>query len=220
MSRIDGDLRVTGTLTAGTVALSDNALTSNSQIHPNAAITRAKMAQVANAVLPVPLAACRVWDSWQPLPATAGNDDLGAIAGTWGTAVPHIESSDSGATSVTQYLGFEYTLPDHYDDGQSITIRIPAKMRVIADTSAALDLEAYLSDGEGAVSGGDLCATAAQSINNAAWDDYDFTITETSRTAGDQLFFRVKVAIVDSATATDHVTAWLGRIQPLIDVRG
>jgi hypothetical protein len=89
----------------------------------------------------------------------------------------------------------------------------------VADASAALDLECYLSDGQGAVSGGDLCATAAQSINNAAWDDYDFVITETSRAAGDQLFFRVKVAIVDASTGTDHVTAWLGRIQPLIDVR-
>ena len=219
MSRIDGDLRVTGTLTAGTTVLTDNSLTSNSQIHPSAGITRAKMAHIANAVFSIPLAACRVWNSWQPLPATAGSDDLGAIAGTWATDVPHIESSDSGATSVTQYLGFEYTLPDHYDDGQTITIRIPAKMRVVSDTTATLDLECYLSDGEGAVSGGDLCATAAQDINNAAWDDYDFVITPTSRAAGDQLFFRVAVAIVDNSTADDHVTAWLGRIQPLIDVR-
>jgi len=197
----------------------DNLITANSQIKAGTAITRAKMAQTAAAVFPIPLASMRVWNTWQPLPAAAADDDLCAIAGTWATDVPHIESSDSGATSVTQYLGFEFTLPDDYDEAETLTLRIPAKMRVVADTSAAVDVEAYLSDGNGAVSGGDLIATAATTINSADWANKDFTITATSRAPGDKIFFRVKITIVDAATAADHVTAWLGDIEILADIR-
>jgi len=220
MSRLDGNLNVTGTLTAGTMVASDNMITNTSQIHVNAGITRARMAQVANAVFPVAFNEMRVWNSWQQLPATAAADDLAVIAGTWATDVPHVESSDSGSTSVTQYLAFEKTLPDYYDDGQTLTLRIPAKMRVVADDTATIDVEAYLSDGNGAVSGADLISTAATSINSDSWANKDFTITPTSRVAGDKIVFRVAVAIVDSGTVTDHVTAWLGDIQLLVDVRG
>ena len=220
MSRIDGDVHVTGTLTAGKMVASDNMITTNAQVSATAAITRAKMAQVQAAVFPVPLASMRVWDSWQQLPATAATDDLAVIAGAWGTDVPHIESSDSGETSVTQYLGFEATLPDNYDEGQSLTLRIPAKMRVAADDTATVDVEAYLSDGNAAVDGADLIATAAQSINSTSWANKDFVITPTSRTAGDKIFFRVAVAIVDANTVADHVTAWLGDIQLRVHTRG
>ena len=187
MSKIDssGDLHVTGTLTAGLMVIPDNSLTSNTAIHANAAIARSKMAQVANAVFPISLSECRIWDSWLPLTAAANNDDVGVIAGTWGTAVPHIETSDSGETSVTQYWGWEFTLPENYDAAQNITVRIPAAMLVVSDTSATLDLECYLSDSNAAKSGSDLVATAAQSIKFVSWDDYDYVITATSRAAGE-----------------------------------
>ena len=219
MSRIDGDVHVTGTLTAGTMVASDNMITSNGQIRAGTDMTRTKMAQVANGVFAIPFASMRVWNTWQPLPLAAADDDLGVIAGTWGTDVPHIESSDSGVTSVTQYLGFEYTLPDNYDGAQSLTLRIPAKMRVAADTSAKLDVEAYLSDGNALVSGADLIGTAEQDLT-ADWGNKDFVVTATSRAAGDKIFFRVKVAIVDGATVADHVTAWLGDVKMLVDIRG
>ena len=220
MSRFDGDMHVTGTLTAGAMTAPDNLITANSQIKAGTNITRAKMAQVAAAVFPIPLASMRVWNTWQPLPAAATADDLGSIAGTWATDVPHVESSDSGQTSTTQYLGFEFTLPDDYDEAETLTLRIPAKMRVVADGSATVDVSAYLSDGNGAVSGGDLIATTATTINSADWANKDFTITATSRAPGDKIFFRVVVAIVDTNTATEHVTAWLGDIEILADIRG
>ena len=220
MSRVDGDLHVTGTITSGSMVVPDNAIASNAAIAANCGITKAKHAQVANAVFPIPVHALRVWDSWQQLPAAAGTDDLGCIAGTWGTAVPHIESSDSGETSVTQYAGFEFTLPDHYDDAQSITVRIPAVMGVVTDTTATVDVECYLSDGNSLKSGSDICATAATSIKFAAWDDYDFTITATSRAPGDKLFFRIAVALVDSGTVAAGVTAKLGDIEVLLDIKG
>jgi len=219
MSRLDGDYHVTGTLTAGAMTAPDNLITANSQIKAGANITRAKMAQVVNAVFPIPFAAMRVWNTWQPLPAAATSDDLGVIAGTWATSVPHVESSDSGETSVTQYLGFEFTLPDDYDEAESLTLRIPAKMVVAADTSAKVDVEAYLSDGNALVSGGDLIATAEKDIT-ADWGNNDFAITATSRAPGEKIFFRVKVAIVDASTAAADVTALLGDIKILADVRG
>jgi len=202
------------------MVIPDNAIMSGDAIHVNAGIARSRMAQVANSVFPVPVSACRIWDSWLPLTAAANTDDVGCVAGTWGTDVPHLESSDTGETSVTQYWGWECTLPDNYDGAQSITVRIPAVMAIVIDTTATLDLECYLSDGNAAKSGSDICATAAQSINSAAWANYDFTITATSRTAGDKLFFRAVLALVDSGTVAAGVTAKIGDIEMLIDIRG
>ena len=220
MSRLDGDLNVTGTLTAEAIVLPANSLTANTQVQAGADIARSKMAQSSNDIFPIPVHACRVWDSWQQLPAAAANDDMGCIAGTWGTDVPHLESSDSGETSVTQYWGFEFTLPDNYDEAQSITVRIPAKMKVVSDTTATLDVECYLSDSNALKSGSDLITTAAQSIKFATWDDYDYAVTSTSRAPGDKLFLRCVVAIVDSGTAAADVTAVIGDIEMLIDTRG
>ena len=110
-------------------------------------------------------------------------------------------------------------LPAEYDTGQTVTLRINGGMvTTVSDTTATVDVEAHESDGEGGV-GSDLCATAAQSINNLSFAQKDFSITPTGLSAGDLLDVRIAVAVDDSATGT-AVIGSIGSIALLCDVRG
>lgn len=112
----------------------------------------------------------RVWDAVATnLPATPASDDLGLIGGTWGTGVPSIQTGDlKAAGSTTRYARCQFQLPPEYVTGTGIVLRLHAGMiTTIAGTAATVDVEVYKSGKEFLVSGSDLCATAATSINIA-----------------------------------------------------
>lgn len=205
VARIDGDLRVTGSLQV------DGTMPS---------YARSNLAQDANAAFTVPMALLRVWDALATnLPATGGTDDLGLYGGTFGSASPKVSTGDFKNTSVTRYARFQFQLPAEYDAGQSVTVRLVAGMlTTVASTSCTLDVECYKADEASGV-GLDLCTTAAQSINSTSFADKDFAITPTGLTAGDILDIRLTIAGVDSATAT-VVEAAIGSIQVLCDIKG
>lgn len=197
---------------AGSIATAD--------ISATADIARTQMAQNALDTFAIPLALLRVWDAMQTnLPGTASSDDLAIITGTLGSDAPTIQTSDGKATTVTQYARFQFALPVNYDAAETVTLRMRAGMvTTISDTSATLDAQVYLQDRDGAV-GGDICATAAQSINALAHANYDFTITPTTLNPGDMLDIRIAIAITDSATGT-AVIGEISALELLIDTRG
>lgn len=166
---------------------------------------------------PVPLSECKTWDAAATnIPAAGANDDLGLVTGTLATDVPTLQSGDSKAATTNRYAGFYVPVPAEYVDGETITIVINAGMKTtVSDTSANLDLEAYRV-GAPTV---DVCATAQQSINSLTAADKSFTITPTGVVAGELLFCRVKVAIVDGATAT-AVIGKINSITAKFDVKG
>lgn len=141
----------------------------------------------------------RVHDANQtPLPATAANDDLAQIGGTFGTATPTIQAADPGGTSVTAYGRIQTQLPGDYVAGSPVTLRARAGVLTsVADASCTLDAEVYAADGDGGVSA-DLCATAAQSMNSLTFANLDFTVTPTALGPGDVLDIRLTVAAVDA----------------------
>ena len=170
----------------------------------------------------VPLTELRVHDAMQTLlPAAGVNDDLGLVGGTFGSGTPSAQTSDlKAAGATTQYARFQCPLPAEYADGETVVLRLHAGMlTTVADGSATIDIEAYLSDDEAGVSGADLCATAAQSINSLSVADKDFTITSGALSAGDTLDVRIAVTITDTATGTE-VKGILGSIDRLCDCRG
>jgi hypothetical protein len=183
-------------------------------------IARTKLLQEDLVAIGVPLSSLKVWDDLSAnLPGTAAADDLAIIEGTWGTDAPTIQTSDAKAATVTQYARFEIPISDSYVLGQTIQIRIRAGMiTTISDTSATVDLQVYVNDGDGAA-GSDLCTTAAQSINSLTKADFDFTLTGTSLVRGDVLDCRVAIAITDSATGT-AVIGEISKISLLQDIRG
>jgi len=172
------------------------------------------------AVLALPLGEWRVHDApLSTLPTTAANDDFGFIAGTFGTDAPILKTIDCktlGATSI--YARLFHALGNEYEHGETLKIRIHGGMNTtVADTSATVDVEVYVSDGEGDV-GSDLCATAAQSINGATgFDDYDFTITATGLSPGTILNIRVAMAINDAAGST-AVIGQIGKTSLVRDI--
>lgn len=186
---------------------------------PNNAIERDSMKQVADQILRITPFDWRVWDSGQPLPSAAANDDLGIVAGTFGTDVFTVQGGDVKTLSSTRRAIAHVALPDYYDDGQSVTIRLRAGMdTTVASTSCTLDVEAY-EVGDSGGSGSDLCTTAAQNMNSLTPADLDFTITSTNLAAGDILEIRISVTYVDSATGTAVIPV-LYKAAVLFDARG
>lgn len=168
----------------------------------------------------VPLTACRVHDALHTnLPATAANDDMALITGTPGTDAPTLQGVDFGGTSCDEKAAFEFALPPEYVSGETITVVVTAAMlTTLSDGTATVDVECWAIDGAGAVSA-DICATAAQSINSLTPAAKSFTITPTSRVAGDVLIVRLAFAGSD----TGNVGVMIPEIQKVVvkcDVKG
>jgi hypothetical protein len=169
----------------------------------------------------VPWDIWRVHDAYQTLlPGTSATDDLGLIGGTFGTDSPSIQTYDvkaAGAQSL--YARGAIVLPPNYVAGQTVELRCHAGMlTTVADNSCTLDVEAYESDEEAGISA-DLCATAAENINNLTLADKDFTITASGLEAGSLLDVRLTVAVNDASSGT-VVKAIIGAVKLLCDTQG
>jgi len=161
----------------------------------------------------IPITSAVVWDSGQPLPSTAANDDLGFAfgAGVSASVSPVIETGDIKASNSTRKAAIPIILPDRYSAGKSLTLKMFAGAKTtISDTSMTLDVEVFKSDGDG-TSNADICATSAISINSLTHASRDFTITPTGLVAGDLLWAVISIAYNDSATAT-AVIGQIGKI--------
>jgi len=192
----------------------------NYTIAGNADIAFTKIAQRVLAESVISLTQARVWDAVQTnLPATPASDDLGIITGTWGTNPVRITAGDVKALgSTTRRLYLASPIPSNYEDGQTIQLRIRAKMETtVADTSCTIDAEAYVGS-DGAL-GSDLVTTSATSMNSLSAANYDFTINATGVDPGDLIEVRLSIASNDAATAT-AVTPAIYSVSLLCDTRG
>lgn len=207
VGRFVGDVEITGNVKLG----------SGSVISPSR--PRSEFLQENLAVYPIPAFAFSVWDSGQPLPATAASDDLGIYVGTYGTHTLALTAGDVKTLTATRYARAQIQLPPEYVAGETVTIRVSGGMlTTVASTSCTVDIEAYASDRKGAVDGADLCATSAQSINSLTFGDKDFQITPTDLAPGDWLDVRLTIASVDAATGT--VVKPLVTVELLADIKG
>lgn len=219
MSRIDGNLSVSGYFSSGGMACPSNSV-ATAAIY-DSAVTRAKIAQETLVAYPVPLTSLRVWNAFQTvLPNPSASDDLGMYGGTFASGSQYIATYDvKTAGAVTLYARCRVALPAEYDAAESVSIRIcQAKTSATAGTSSTVDVEAYRVDKGGGI-GSDLCATAAQSINSATAADKDFVITPTTLNPGDELDVRITVAVNDAAGGSP-VIAQFGGIDLMCDIRG
>lgn len=202
------DVRITGALTIKNTGV--------------AAQTRATVLQQdANAIFPINLTTLRVWDAYQTnLSGTAATDDLALVGGTFATAPPVISAGDlKAAGATTRYARFQMSLPECYDAGETVTLRISAGMvTTIADTSCTVDVQCYKIDKITGI-GSDLCATAATTMNSLTFANKDFTITASGLSAGDVFDVRIAVACTDAATGT-AVTPTIASIDLLCDIKG
>lgn len=192
----------------------------NYTIAGNADIAPTKIAQRPLAKSIIPLTWFRVWDAVASNPpSAASSDDLALVTGTWATNPVRITAGDVKALGpTTRRIYFAVPIPANYEDGQTIRIRIRAKMETtVADTACTIDLEAYVgSDG---VLSSDLVTTPAISMNSLTAAAYDFTINATGVDPGQLLECRLSIAANDAATAT-AVTPAVYEVALLCDTRG
>lgn len=205
-SSITGDLSVSG----------------NARIAGSITPLRARSAllvQLAEQPYPIDLGNGRVHDAPQTLIGTPGTDDLGLEGDTFGTDSVYVTTGDlKAAGATTRRARYQYALPPQYEAGETVKIRVTAGMlTTIADTTATVDIEVYSKDGDRTVTG-DLCTTAAQSINSLTAADLDFTVTATSLTPGSELDIRLSVAVNDGATATAVIGTVIS-LKLLLDIR-
>lgn len=194
-SQIDDHVTITGNLT---VAGSFNANVRRETL----VVEVGQVLHVAN------LIEARVWDAFQTPLGTAGSDDLGITAGTWGTGVPYIVSEDlDGGPAATQRCRLLIPIPHEYVAGETLTIRVKAGMVTsVASVSATVDVEAYKHGGSTLVSGTDLVTTSATSVNSTTFTTASFTLTTTNLSPGDVLDVRLTLAL-NSVTASAHFGA-------------
>ena len=177
--------------------------------------------QDVNAIFPIDLTSLRVWDAYHTvLPGTAATDDLALVGGTFATAPPTVSAGDlQAAGATTRYARFQFKLPECYDAGETVTLRLSAGMvTTIADTSCTIDVQAYKLDKITGI-GADLCATAAIDMNSLVFANKEFTITPGSLVAGDTFDVRVAIACTDAATGT-AVTPTIAAIDLMCDIKG
>lgn len=181
-------------------------------------LNRSNIVQEDLVEYPISLDRFRVHDAFQTLlPGTPLTDDLGLSTNTFGTDSPTLDTEDHKAAGAVNNFGrAQVVIPPEYVAGQSITLRVNAGMvTTVSDTTATLDVEAYRK----AAPSVDICATAAQSMNDLAAADLDFVITPTNVVVGDTIDIRLTTAINDGATGT----AVIGRINSaklLLDIKG
>lgn len=206
-------------------AIFDNVQVSGTVSCPSNAIsaqTRATILQQESlAVFPIPLTSLRVWNAFDTnLPGTAASDDLGLVGGTFGTAPPTIQAGDlKAAGATTRYARFQAVMPECYVAGQTVTVAVSAGMlTTAADTTCTVDVEVYRADKIGGI-GSDLCATAAQDINNTVFSTKSFSITASTLSAGDVLDVRIAIACNDGATGTAVIPTIAG-LDLRCDIRG
>lgn len=155
------------------------------------------------------------------LSPAASPDDLRLVGGTFATGVPSIQTPDlHSAGASTRYCRFQFRLPPEYQAGEEVVVRLYSGMVThVADTTATVDVEAYLSNDDTLKTGSDLCSTAAQSINSLTFADINFTITPTSLAAGDVLDIRITIAVNDGANSS-AVIGCIGKASMRLGIRG
>lgn len=219
--RIDGDLEVCGSVVANILRASSGCV-ADGGVSPTADIARTKLGEDVLAAYPVPLIDFRVHDAPRTkLPLTAGTDDLGYVAGTFGADRPHLTAGDCKATTITRYARRIIPLPMPMLLAGTCALRIHAGMvTTLADTSATVDVDAYLMD-TSATLGAQLCTTSAQSMNSLTTAAYDFLLDTAGENAlpGWYIDARIAVAVVDSATAT-AVEPRIYAVSLVMDIQG
>ncbi len=154
------------------------------------------------------------------LPAAPDSTTLGISAGAFGTDSPLLESSDTNNGADSEFARVSVVMPIEYRAGETTTVRVHARVDVVRQVGATVDVLAYESDKEAGISA-DLCTTGAQDANSASWADFDFTITPTTLSPGDTLDIEIVAATDDTgagAPSNGHIQ--IGAVQILLDVKG
>jgi hypothetical protein len=183
------------------------------------AVARTGLAQDDLAVYSIPLTEMRVTGTGALLGDSAGTPSgaFGLTVGTFGSASPILVGEAASAASVTNKCRCLTPLPVEYVAGQTVTLRVHARITGDVEVAQTIDVVVHKSDKEAGVSA-DLCATAAQTLTDA-FADYDFTITPSGLAPGDMLDVEL-TGVANDTGGTANKLIEIGAVQRLCDVKG
>lgn len=183
------------------------------EIAEAAGIERTQMAIKSGNLLALLATDWRIHDSIiASLPASPTADDLGIDQQTFGTSCPVIKTSDMGNTTVTQYARRLIAIPPNYEDGEALALSFIAGMDSVASSACTLDVQVFRVGDDGLISGSDLYAGAAVTINSATYAQKDFSLSGATVVAGDVLDVRITITGTDvggSGKIAKIKKAWL-----------
>lgn len=160
----------------------------------------------------LPLTDARATGTGALLGASAGTPSgaLGLTVGSHGSASPILASEAANNSSVTNKCRFVTWLPQDYQAGQAVTLRVHARITGDVAVSQTIDATVYEGDTEAGVSS-DLCATAAQTLTSA-FANYDFTVTPTALGPGDILDIEL-TAVADDTGGSANKLIQIGAVE-------
>lgn len=148
---------------------------------------------------------------------TPSAGEFGRSVGGWSTGGYRMITETANGNTKTDRTMVRFALPQNYEDGEDIVVRVRARTSPTANTTATIDMQAYKSNEEGGA-GSDLNGTAAQACNSATWADYSFTIDGTTLAAGDELELWIEMIINDSG-GTSSAIGHIGSVELLTSTR-
>lgn len=142
---------------------------------------------------------------------------FGITVGTFGSASPKVVGEAASGNSKTDKARFQFALPGEYVAGQTVTLRVKARITGNVSTTQTIDAEVYKTDGAAGI-GSDLCATAAQSLTTS-FANKDFDVTATGLAPGDLLDVQL-TGVADDTGGTANKLIEIGAVEFLLDVKG
>ena len=219
----NGEVAPTGTVLVGLALSSATATGDYVTVVPSAASILGSIARssLTTDTQPygVPLSAVKTHATLVALGSAAGTPagDLGLTPGAHGTNTPILIGEAASGNSKSDAGRVIFELPAEYVAGGTITVRVRAAITGNVQVAQTVAVAAYASDGGGGVSAS-LCTTAAQTVTTS-FANYDFTLTPTSRVAGDVLDILVTAAANDTG-GTANKLIQIGAVSVLLQVKG
>lgn len=168
-------------------------------------VTRPACQTETNQTIRFPLTAIREEDG-QPLAASPSAGSFGYAAGGAGVGGALVVGEAANNNTKTSVGRIEIPLPQNYEAGSAVQLRVNARVNAVLNTAATIDAEAYRMDNEGGVSA-DLNGTSAQNVNSTSWTSLLFSIDGATLAPGDVL------EIYLSAIANDSGGTTSGRVE-------
>lgn len=220
----NGKIASSGTLTRGFAleaasADGDIIRVACDQASLSGAVPRTQLTQDDLQPYVIPLSYFEAPGTGAQLGSSAGTPSgaLGLTIGTHGSATPKLVGEAASGNSKSNSGRVQFALPPEYVSGETITLRVRARITGNVQVAQTVDALVFKSD-EAAGVGSDLCATAAQSLTTSA-ANYDFTITPTGLAAGDTLDVLITAAANDTGASNNRFIE-IFRVAMLLDIKG
>jgi hypothetical protein len=128
----------------------------------------------------------------------------GTTLGVADTSAALLTATTDNGVSVTETAAFEFAVPAGYTAGDTITVRIRAKISALPTVASSntVDITAKLRGDAGL--GSDICTTAAQ-VTTTSMANYDFVVTPTGIVAGDVIEVVMTLAANDTGGTTNGI---------------